>query len=74
VRLFTGHDREKTVIARFTRYLNSPMGKSVLENLEEGESFVLQTSEFAFRVTKKEGKAEVTIISDFQNTRDSDSI
>jgi hypothetical protein len=50
------------VVSRFTRYLNGPMGKSVLENLEEGEHFILQTAEHTFRVTKRRGKAVVELL------------
>ena len=50
------------VISRFSRYLNGPMGKSVLENLEEGENFILQTSEHTFRVTKRRGRAVVELL------------
>ncbi len=50
------------VVSRFARYLNGPMGKSVLENLEEGEHFILQTSEHTFRVTKKKGRAIVELL------------
>ena len=50
------------VIRRFTKYLNGPMGKSVLDNLEEGESFILQTSEYTFRVTKKKNRAVVELL------------
>ena len=50
------------VVSRFTRYLNGPMGKSVLDNLEEGEHFILQTSDHTFRVTKKNGCAIVEIL------------
>jgi hypothetical protein len=48
------------VVARFEKYLNGPMGKSVLSNLEEGESFILQTSEHTLRVTKRRGRAVIT--------------
>jgi len=51
------------VVVRFTRYLNGPMGKTVLENLDEGESFVLQTSEHTLRVTKRDGKAIVNLMT-----------
>ena len=50
---------EQKVVTRFTRYLNGPMGKSVLDNLEEGESFILQTSEHTLRITKRRGRAVV---------------
>lgn len=53
------HER---VVSRFTKYLNGPLGKTVLENLEEGEHFILQTSEHTFRVTKKKGRAIVELI------------
>ena len=47
------------VVTRFTRYLNGPMGKTVLANLEEGESFILQTSEHTLKITKVRGRAVV---------------
>jgi len=50
------------VVERFTRYLNGPMGRTVLETLDEGESFILQTSEHTLRVTKRRGKAEIEIL------------
>ncbi|MFX0107672.1 MAG: hypothetical protein ACFE7R_05285 [Candidatus Hodarchaeota archaeon] len=50
------------VVERFTRYLNGPMGRTVLDTLEEGESFILQTSEHTFRVIKTRGKAVVELI------------
>ena len=50
------------VVIRFTKYLNGPMGKSVLDNLEDGESFILQTSEYTLRVTKRKGSAIVSLI------------
>ncbi len=53
---------EEKVVARFTKYLNGPMGRSVLENLEEGEDFILQTSEHTLRVTKRRGRAVVTMM------------
>ena len=53
---------EEKVVARFTKYLNGPMGRTVLENLEEDEDFILQTSEHTLRVTKRRGRAVVTIM------------
>ncbi|MGD9395174.1 MAG: hypothetical protein PVJ05_01975 [Candidatus Thorarchaeota archaeon] len=50
------------ILRRFTKYLNGPMGKTVLESLEDGESFILHTSDHAFRVTKKNGKAVVEFL------------
>jgi hypothetical protein len=53
---------DERVVARFTRYLNGPMGKTVLDNLQEGEDFILQTSDHTLRVTKRRGRAIVTIV------------
>jgi hypothetical protein len=53
---------EEKVVTRFTKYLNGPLGKSVLQNLDEGENFVLQTAEHTLRVTKRRGRAVVTVM------------
>jgi hypothetical protein len=49
------------VVQRFTNYLNGHRGKAVLDTLDEGESFILQTSEHILRVTKRDGKAIVKL-------------
>ena len=49
------------VVQRFTNYLNGHRGKAVLDSLEEGESFILQTSKHTLRVTKRKGKAVVKL-------------
>ena len=54
---------EERVVARFTKYLNGPMGKTVLDNLAEGESFILQTSEHTLRIIKRDGRAVVKPLS-----------
>ena len=56
-----GNNKEE-VVQRYSNYLNGPMGKNVMENVDEGESFVLETSKYVLRVTKTEGKAIVDII------------
>lgn len=53
---------EEKVVTRFTKYLNGPMGETVLRNLEEGEDFILQTSVHTLRVTKRRGRAVVTLM------------
>ncbi|MHA1577101.1 MAG: hypothetical protein ACTSU3_07045 [Candidatus Thorarchaeota archaeon] len=50
------------VVVKFRMYLNGPKGKTVLENLDEGESFILQTAEHTIRVTKLKGKAVVNLM------------
>ncbi|MHA1637837.1 MAG: hypothetical protein ACTSUB_07460 [Candidatus Thorarchaeota archaeon] len=53
---------QNPTVKKFTKYLNSHMGKSVLDNLEDGESFILQTSEHTLRITKRNGSAVVNLI------------
>ena len=53
---------QERVVERFSRYLNGPMGRTVIDTLDEGESFILQTSEHTFRVTKRRGRAVVEIL------------
>ena len=52
---------EERVVQKFSKYLNGPLGQTVLENLDEGESFILQTSDHTLRVTKRNGRAEVKL-------------
>jgi len=51
------------IVVRFTNYLNGPLGRSVLDNLDEGECFILQTSDHTLRITKRGGKAVVNLVS-----------
>jgi hypothetical protein len=60
--MFETTKSEEQVRKRFEKYLNGPMGKTVLKNLEEGESFILQASENTMRVTKKKGRAVVVML------------
>ncbi len=52
---------EKAAIQRYTQYLNGP-GKVVLDNLDEGDSFVMETAQHTIKVTKRLGKAVVQIV------------
>jgi hypothetical protein len=57
----------KDMIAqRYSNYLNGPMGRNVMDNVEEGDSFMLETSKYLLRVTKVKGKAIVDIIKRLQ--------
>ncbi len=47
------------IVSKYDKQLNNPDGDSVLQYLEEGESFLLQTPEYLLRVTKCNGKAVV---------------
>jgi len=50
------------VVHRFARYLNGPKGRSVMDHIDEGESFIVQTAECTLRVTKIQGRAQVSNI------------
>jgi len=52
----TPPSKEERVISKFARYLNEPMGKIVLDNLEEGESFPSPSDGVPMHVTKKKEK------------------
>ncbi|MHA2380372.1 MAG: hypothetical protein ACXADO_08555 [Candidatus Thorarchaeota archaeon] len=53
--------QENDAIQRYTRYLNGP-GRAMLDNLEEGDSFVMETEQHKIKVTKHLGKAVVQIL------------
>ncbi|MFQ5833427.1 MAG: hypothetical protein ACE5H4_12030 [Candidatus Thorarchaeota archaeon] len=52
---------EKAAIQRYTQYLNGP-GKIVLDNLDEGDSFIMEAAQHTIKVTKRLGKAVVQIM------------
>lgn len=55
-------NNKDSVVQRYSNYLNGPMGRNVMDNVEEGDSFELQTSKYLLRVTKVKGKAIVDIV------------
>jgi hypothetical protein len=52
----------KRLAALYEEYLNSPLGKGVLDRLREGESYVMRTREDVIQFTKLEGKAIVHVM------------
>jgi hypothetical protein len=52
---------QNDAVQRYTRYLNGP-GRVMLDNLEEGDSFVMETEQHKIQVTKELGKAVVKIL------------
>ena len=55
--------KNKQMIAqRYSNYLNGPMGKNVMDSVDEGDSFMLETSQYLLKVTKVKGKAIVDIV------------
>ncbi|MFW9860839.1 MAG: hypothetical protein ACFFET_01025 [Candidatus Thorarchaeota archaeon] len=55
-------NNKDSVVQRYSNYLNGPMGRNVMDNVEDGDSFELQTSQYLLRVTKVKGKAIVDIV------------
>ncbi|MCF2135944.1 MAG: hypothetical protein K9W43_01775 [Candidatus Thorarchaeota archaeon] len=52
------------LVQRFTQYLNGPLGRKVLDSLDDGESFIIQTTDYVLRITKQDGRAIVEPVSD----------
>lgn len=50
------------VISKYEKNLNSSPGDSVLQYLNEGESFLIDTTDYLLRVTKRNGRAEVALV------------
>jgi hypothetical protein len=55
-------DKGKDLAERFQEHLNGPMGKAVLDNLEEGEVFTLENREHILKVKKENGKCVVDFV------------
>lgn len=51
----------KRLASLYEEYLNSPLGKGVLDRLREGESFMMKTQDDVIRFTKTQGKAVVYV-------------
>jgi len=57
----------------YSKYLNGPLGKGVMQHLKEGESFTIRSRDEFVRISKQQGKAVVRIVendaepSDFTN-------
>jgi len=58
----------KRAVNRFSNYLNGPLGKQVLDNMDEGEGFVLQVPGHILRITKRSGAAVVELVEINGNT------
>ena len=56
-------DKEGLEIAeRFQKHLNSPMGKAVLDNLDDGEVVTIENQEHVLKITKEKGKCVVDFV------------
>ena len=56
-------DKEsERMVTRFSNYLNGPLGRGVLESIDEGEGFELQVPGYILRITKKSRTAVVELL------------
>ncbi|MEM2142302.1 MAG: hypothetical protein QXS20_05240 [Candidatus Thorarchaeota archaeon] len=52
----------REIADRFADHLRGEKGRIVMENLAEGESFIVHTSEMRLLVTKVKGELEVRVL------------
>lgn len=55
-------ERGKEVADKFQKHLNGPMGKVVLEHLEEGEVFTIENKEHILKIKKEKGQGVVDFV------------
>ena len=55
-------ERGKELAERFQEHLNGPMGKGVLDNLDEGEIFTIENKEHILKIKKENGKCLVDFV------------
>ncbi|MFW9788359.1 MAG: hypothetical protein ACFFE2_08665 [Candidatus Thorarchaeota archaeon] len=73
----SSREQEIAKIAKmYTRYLNGPLGRGVMDHLKEGESFTIRSQEEMLEIFKEKGKAVVKILDNPQpnSTNSADSV
>ena len=55
-------ERGKDLAERFEKHLNGPMGKAVLDNLDEGEIFTVENKDHILKIKKEKGKCHVDFV------------
>jgi hypothetical protein len=59
----SSREQEIAKIAKmYTKYLNGPLGRGVMDHLKEGESFKIRSQNELVEIIKLEGKAVVKIL------------
>lgn len=59
----SSREQEIAKIAKmYTKYLNGPLGRGVMDHLKEGESFKIRSQNEMVEIIKREGKAVVKIL------------
>ena len=52
----------KDIAERFQKHLNSPMGKAVIDSLDEGEVVTIENQEHILEIKKEKGKCVVDFV------------
>ena len=55
-------ENEEKAAEKFQRYLNSPMGKVVLDTIGEGEVFTIENQEHILQIKKEKGQCLVNFV------------
>jgi hypothetical protein len=59
----SSREQEIAKIAKmYSKYLNGPLGRGVMDHLKEGESFKIRSQNEMVEIIKREGKAVVKIL------------
>jgi hypothetical protein len=52
----------KDIAERFQKHLNSPMGKAVLDSLDEGEVVTIENQEHILKITREKDRCVVDFV------------
>ncbi|MGD9396733.1 MAG: hypothetical protein PVJ05_09920 [Candidatus Thorarchaeota archaeon] len=59
----SSREQEIAKIAKmYSKYLNGPLGRGVMDHLKEGESFTIRSQDEMVEIIKRGGKAVVKIL------------
>jgi hypothetical protein len=59
----SSREQEIAKIAKmYSKYLNGPLGRGVMDHLKEGESFTIRSHDEMVEIIKREGKAVVKVL------------
>lgn len=59
----SSREQEIAKIAKmYSKYLNGPLGRGVMDHLKEGESFTIRSQNEMVEIIKREGKAVVKVL------------
>lgn len=61
----SSREQEIAKIAKmYSKYLNGPLGRGVMDHLKEGESFTIRSQDEMLEIIKRKGKAVVKVLED----------